>query len=212
MMPVVSASVAMGRHHRCRRGVTLTELMVTVAIAVLILAFAAPSFMEQIERQRLKSVNDELIQAMHLTRMETLSRNARGFVKPGSSATHTCYAFAINGSTTHTPPEGCHCERPESEPVCEHEEAKLLGVVRVPRSTGVTVTPVSDEKPFIYFNRVTGTIEIPVGDIGQTLPYSFAFRLKTSRGAEIITTLGTGGRPSSCQVGGTDLGMPKCPD
>jgi len=200
------------RPDRRQRGVTLTELMITVVIAALILTFAVPSFMEQIERQRLKSVHDELVAAMQLTRMETLSRNAPGFVKPGSNDSQTCYLFALNTSFTRTPPEGCDCGRPDNEAICLHAEAKLLGVVRVPRSTGVTVSLYKDGAPdFVYFNRASGGLEVLVNDFGQTKPTEYGFRIKGSRGGEILMMMGVAGRPSSCQVGGTNLGLKQCP-
>lgn len=205
---------AMDRHTQLRhRGVTLTELMVTVAIAILILAFAAPSFMEQIERQRLKSVHEELVAAMQLVRIETLSRNAPGFVKPGSNTDQTCYLIALDNSSTKTPPAGCDCGRPESEAVCTHPDAKLLGVVRVPRSSGVTVVPYREGAPeFVYFNRATGTLEVLVGDAGQMTPAEYGFRIKGARAGEVLMTMGIAGRPTSCQVGGTNLGFARCPD
>jgi prepilin-type N-terminal cleavage/methylation domain-containing protein len=199
-------------HRPPPRGVTLTELMVTVAVAVLLLAVAAPSFMEQIERQRLKSVNEELIAALHLTRMETISRNARGFIKPGSNDNYTCYVFAINSATNNTPPEGCDCGRPDDQAVCSSADAKLLGVVKVPRSTGVTVVPDRTDPVFVYFNRASGTLEKPVGDVGLTELTDFGFDVRGSRGGHILTVIGKAGRPTSCQVGSTSLGMRECAD
>jgi Tfp pilus assembly protein FimT len=195
-----------------RRGVTLTELMVTVAVAILLLAAAAPSFLDIIERQRLKSVHDELVAAMLLTRMETISRNARGFIKPGSNTTQTCYVFAINSATNNTPPEGCDCGRPDNEAVCNNANAKLLGVVKVPKSTGVTVVPDRDDPTFVYFNRATGTLEKPVNDVGLTELTDFGFKIKGSRGGEILMMIGVAGRPTSCQVGSTSMGFRQCPD
>jgi prepilin-type N-terminal cleavage/methylation domain-containing protein len=197
---------------RRERGVTLTELMITVAIAALILTFAVPSFIEQIERQRLKSVHDELVAAMQLTRMETLSRNAPGFVKPGSNDSQTCYLFALDSSFTKTPPLGCDCGRPDNEAVCQDAEARLLGVVRVPRSTGVTISLYKDDAPdFVYFNRASGSLEVLTNDRTQTKPTEYGFRIKGSRGAEILMMMGIAGRPSSCQVGGSNLGLKQCP-
>lgn len=194
-----------------RRGVTLTELMVTIVIAVLILSFAAPSFMDQIERQRLLAVKDELVAALHLTRMETLSRDARGFVKPGSSTEVTCYVFGINSLTTNTPPETCDCTQADGS-VCSDPGAKLLGVVRVPRSTGVTLSRLSDDAPeFVYFNRATGSLEVIANDLGDAVPVDYGFRLRGSRGGEIRVDMSVGGRPSTCQVGANNLGLGQCP-
>jgi type II secretory pathway pseudopilin PulG len=192
--------------------VTLTELMVTVAVAILLLAAAAPSFIEQIERQRLIAVKDELVAALQLTRMETLSRDERGFIKPGASATLTCYVFAINGLTTNTPPETCDCTKTGSNPVCPDANAKLLGVVQVPKSTGVTIsTHASDAPAFVYFNRATGGLEVLTDDVGGSRPVEYGFRIRGERAGEILLMVSVGGRPSACQVGGTSLGLTECP-
>ncbi len=193
------------------RGVTLTELMVTVAVAILLLAVAAPSFMEQIERQRLLSVKDELVASLNLTRMETLARDARGFIKPGYSDTVTCYVIGINSLTTNTPPETCDCSRSD-ESVCESPAAKLLGVVRVPKSSGVTIERYPEDKPdFVYFNRATGMLEVLTDDIGGARPEEYGFKIKGSRAGEIRLLVSVGGRATACQVGGTSLGLGQCP-
>jgi hypothetical protein len=64
---------------------------------------------------------------------------------------------------------------------------------------------------FVYFNRASGGLEVLVNDFGQTKPTEYGFRIKGSRGGEILMMMGVAGRPSSCQVGGTNLGLKQCP-
>lgn len=71
-----------GRMLSCRtasalRGVTLVELMVTLAIAVILLAIAVPGFQSLIRSNRLTTTTNAFIAALHLARMEAIKRNAR---------------------------------------------------------------------------------------------------------------------------------------
>ena len=59
------------------RGVTLVELMVTLAIAVILLAIAVPGFQSLIRSNRLTTTTNAFIAALNLARMEAIKRNAR---------------------------------------------------------------------------------------------------------------------------------------
>lgn len=71
-----------GRMLSCRtasalRGVTLVELMVTLAIAVILLAIAVPGFQSLIRSNRLTTTTNAFIAALNLARTEAIKRNAR---------------------------------------------------------------------------------------------------------------------------------------
>ncbi len=57
-----------------RRGFTLYELLVTLLIAALALAFGVPSFMAMMARQQQRVEIDALFHAIHLARKESLMR------------------------------------------------------------------------------------------------------------------------------------------
>ena len=57
---------------RCQRGFTLIELMVTVAVAVIMLAVAVPGFNEIIRSNKLTTNVNGFVQALHLTRSEAI--------------------------------------------------------------------------------------------------------------------------------------------
>lgn len=53
-------------------GLTLIELMITIAVVGVLLALAAPSFYEFMLVQRLKGVNAELVTDLQLARSEAV--------------------------------------------------------------------------------------------------------------------------------------------
>jgi len=58
-----------------RRGFTIIELMVTIAIAAILLTIAAPSFQQLIKSNQVAAQNNELIAMIHLARSEAVRRN-----------------------------------------------------------------------------------------------------------------------------------------
>lgn len=62
---------------RHNRGFTLVELMVTLFVASILTALAAPSFSRFVTNSRLAEQTNELIGAIHFTRSEAIRRNAR---------------------------------------------------------------------------------------------------------------------------------------
>lgn len=74
------------RHPTPRRGFTLTELMVVVAIVAILSAMAAPSFQAFVAKQRTKGAASALNEAAWLARSEALKRN-----------TTTTFTFSASG-------------------------------------------------------------------------------------------------------------------
>jgi len=65
-------------------GFTLTELMITIAIAAVIATLAVPSFNSIIERNRAKSAAVDVFLALLKTRSEAVRRNASVTLSPKS--------------------------------------------------------------------------------------------------------------------------------
>ena len=63
----------MGKHS----GFTLIELIVTLALAVIVLTFGVPAFQGIIRNNRLATVINEFIGALNLTRSEAIKRGVR---------------------------------------------------------------------------------------------------------------------------------------
>ncbi len=58
-------------------GFTLIELMITVAIAAIVMAIGIPSFRETIRQNRLTTYNNQFIATLNLTRSEAIKRGTR---------------------------------------------------------------------------------------------------------------------------------------
>ncbi len=64
------------------RGLTLVEIMVSLAIAAVLLAVAAPDFREAILRARLSTVSMDIVSAIQLARAEAVRQNAKAVLCP----------------------------------------------------------------------------------------------------------------------------------
>ncbi len=60
-----------------QKGFTLLELIVTLAVAAIVLTMGVPSFQALIRNHRLVTLTNEFIGALHLTRSEAIKRNHR---------------------------------------------------------------------------------------------------------------------------------------
>ena len=66
--------ITLAAHCTRQRGATLMEMMVTVAVSVVLLSIATPSLMQNMIRQELRVIRDELAVAMHLAEIESARR------------------------------------------------------------------------------------------------------------------------------------------
>lgn len=70
------------RRKRLQSGFTLTELMVTVSIAVLLAALATPAFQQLVASQRMRAASYDMVSDLVLARSEALKRGATVQVVP----------------------------------------------------------------------------------------------------------------------------------
>lgn len=71
-------------------GFTLVELMVTVALAAMLMAMAHPSFTSLTNNSRLTAAANEFVSAIQLARTEAIRLNRRVAVCPGDAAGTAC--------------------------------------------------------------------------------------------------------------------------
>ena len=85
------------------KGFTLLELTTAIAITGVLLALAAPSFVDMINSNRLNTVTNELIGTFNFARSEAVKRNSdvvvdlnRLVVKPSNCDNQTCLLRAMD--------------------------------------------------------------------------------------------------------------------
>lgn len=84
---------------RGEQGFTLLELLVTVALAAILLGIGIPSFIDTIRNNRMATASNDLLGAMHLARSEAVKRRAPVTVCSSADPLNApaCSAGFLNG-------------------------------------------------------------------------------------------------------------------
>lgn len=171
-----------GRTPRSESGITLVELMVTVAVVAVLLVVATPWFADFFERYRLRSAVDDTIALFAHARQAAVESDRN--VTVGTNATHWCVGavqatVATEGHLVPTAPAACDCTNPAA---CLVDGAPL--VADSGGRPGVTVSASGGDFTFdskngaltdlddvyqLTFLSSTGRygLEITVGALGQ---------------------------------------------
>ncbi|MEE9444784.1 MAG: GspH/FimT family pseudopilin [Cocleimonas sp.] len=81
-------------------GFTLIELMITLAIAVILITLAVPSFSLMIHNSKVTSATNEFVSALNLARSEALKRSNNVTVCKSNSGFTACSTTATDNYTT----------------------------------------------------------------------------------------------------------------
>lgn len=87
----------MKARHTGHSGFTLVELMIVIAIMAIMMAVAAPGWIDTVRNGAVKSTGDRLLSSMSFARSEAIKRNTIVSVCPSSNST-TCSGSWGNGS------------------------------------------------------------------------------------------------------------------
>lgn len=133
-----------------RRGVTLIELMIALAIMVVLLSLALPSMLSGLQRQRLKGAAESLAADLNEARFEAARRGVNvhfGFT-PGAE---WCYAASVA--------PGCDCKsrQPCQIKAVRSEDHRHVGLVD---AQGTMFTPDSGART----SGGTALLQSPGGD------------------------------------------------
>jgi type IV fimbrial biogenesis protein FimT len=199
-----------------QRGFNLIELLITMAIAAIILAIAAPAFQEIITNGRTRSVSESIYSGMQLARSEAIKRNAPMRFQLVSSMDSTCAPSAASRlwlvtQYTDSGSRGVATGKCDSTPNLPADPGE-------PCPTGSPVTCSTD--PFIAFKSPTDTVAntvvaatptvgiaagfvITFGPLGQLLDSLEGAKSATSPAYTVTVTPsgGLSGRTYTVQVG-----------
>lgn len=153
-------------------GVTLVELMVTIAVAAILLALAVPSFVDFAQRYELRGVADNLMSSIGAAREEAIKRDSLvkvNFVAVGSG-------FCMGADTVATPAAAaCDC----SSATCAVGYPSAAGDLRRVTLEG---TPAFGSDTAFVIDPKTGTLAdiTDAGSIQLTVPRGYGVAVKVN--------------------------------
>jgi type IV fimbrial biogenesis protein FimT len=182
------------------RGFTMVESLVVLAVLGVLLAVAAPSVSEMMERQHVRGVADNLSTDLRLARTEAVRRGGSAndvVVSFGANHLMTCYAI-----TTVIGPGGVNCDCTRNPggiclPAGVRQEIKT---VQVRRATGVAMAASSPTTDLLTFRPPMGLLATANARIDITGDHGLALRLLPN----------AAGAVRQCSPGGSVWGVPAC--
>jgi type IV fimbrial biogenesis protein FimT len=180
-------------------GLTVIELLVTVAITVIVISVAVPSMLGFLDRQRVINITTEIVTDLRLARSEAVKRNQAIEMSFDGDGSQTCYVI----HTTDTATGDCRCTRAAGAvcvdggglPVANLTDLKT---VQLPRSQRVTVA--SDRVDY-KFRAPSGMPETTDG---------LQVDVSSPRGGQLRVTANAVGRPTVCSPNSSIPGYAPC--
>lgn len=186
---------------------TLIEAMIVVAIVVVVLVLAAPSFRDLIEMQRLRSTHAQLVTDLQFTRAEAVSRQKVAVLKLGGAAgadARTCYTIYTCTDASFVNCD-CDCTRGAESACVANDSTQEVRTVVVQGSKGVEIGQPPNLSPTteVRFDPRTGGVQpitILTADGAFPLPWTGAVDTRLTRNAQttLRTMIGVTGRTSAC--------------
>jgi type IV fimbrial biogenesis protein FimT len=99
MPRIGNASALLRRYTSASCGFTLIELLITLAVLGIVMTMAAPSFVDFINSNRLKSAAFDLVVSLNYARSEAIKRNADATVTPAGGGWSGGWSVQAGGQT-----------------------------------------------------------------------------------------------------------------
>lgn len=182
------------------RGITMIELMVTVAIIAIIAAIAAPSLSAFMERQRLRSATEHVLGAVQAARAEAASqsRPIHLGIQPGNSGT-----WAVGFGDT----DDCGKTKVDAS-VCIVSTRIGATTQNIPKVWSGSV-----EYTTIALSTDGGVVQAMIDPVRGVVNTAVTIQLSSPSGSETRVLLSTLGRATACSpAGATNVaGLQTCP-
>ena len=181
-------------------GVTLVELMVTLAIVAVLLAIALPSMRDFVARKRLEGIAQELVTDLRLLKSHQIQNrpNLGTAISFGNNAQKTCYILYVRGGDT----QNCNCAAAD-DMICGGANAggvrpAEIRQVDIPLETGIQITA---DRTLLH---VVGYNGMP------RLNSTLSVALTGANVGEILVSTNAAGVPSICSVSGVFGAIARC--
>ena len=199
------------RKIRSQRAFTVIELIVVVAIAVVVLSLAAPSFKDMIDMQRLRGTHDQIVTDLQFARAESarLGVPVHFYVKQASLSAAACYII-FSDSTRRVQDWGtpCDCHAAAGSRCTTAVTAEIRTVQMQETNRIALISGASGAR--VAYDPVTGGIMMPVLDEEGAVPLPFVVdsHMDTPRTLRAVVELS--GRPATCAPSGSTIRVAAC--
>jgi type IV fimbrial biogenesis protein FimT len=192
---------------RRQRGLTLVELMVVVAVVAVIAVIAAPAFGDLILKQRLRSINAQLVTDLQFARTEAVARNELMRVRFQSNTAMTCYQIYTSPANN----VRCDCLLGPGAACSAAAGTTEVRTVQVPRSLSVRIGVPAGSPASFAFSPVNGAIQsTPLDSLGVPI-LAFVTDTTIDTARSLRTIVSGAGRPTVCAATGSTMPVPACP-
>ncbi len=196
-------------HHWRSRGLSLTELLIGLAVVAMLAAFAAPSLADFVRMQRLRAINAEMVSDLQFARSEATARNQYVHVRFRPDGTGmTCYSIYLTPANKNT--VRCDC-RSTPEPSCG-AGATPLRTVRVPSSLAVAFSTPTDQGFGFAFDHVSGGIVSVAVDFNPPALGLWSVDTKLDSERVLRNHVCPSGRVRTCAPASASVGAAECPE
>lgn len=166
--------------NRDNKGFTILELMVTVAIAGILVAVAMPNFTYTLKSNRLTTINNDLVSALNLARSEAVKRNQQVVVRKDAAGWQNGWQVFVDIDRS-AGNDDVFNDDGDAATLCESDEDCLLRIYPALPAGNYTL----QTNNFTNFVRYTPTGQISLAG-GGTFAFCENNDVATSR--EIIIT------------------------
>ncbi len=196
-------------HQPRRRGFTLVELLIAVAVVAIIVTIAAPSFRDMILMQRLRAVNAQVVTDMQFARNEAVSRGTLmrvSFQEP--NADMSCYTIYTSPSPTNSAAQQCNCLLGAGS-ACPLGSTEVR-TVQVLAESAITVFVPALQVFDFAFDPVTGGIVTIPSDLPSEPLERFVMNAFIDGPRKLSTVINRAGRPLVCRPAGSNMPETAC--
>jgi type IV fimbrial biogenesis protein FimT len=202
-MTITNAASSLGRRHSA--GLTVIELTVVMVVVGVIIAVAIPSMRGMMARQRVQSVQADLLTDLQLARSELTKRSGSSV----SDSTRVAVTFGGNASiscyTVHAVVAGitCDCTRAlgtACSPVPMGSPSPEIKTTQLTRAVGVSLAASSPSGSKVEFTPPNGMVT----------PTDMVIDVQDALSGHLRTSISGLGVPVVCSPDGSIRGVPAC--
>jgi len=187
-----------------RNGLTLIELIITLAIGLILLAIAVPQMYNMIARQRVAALAKELKNDVIFARTSTLERNEPMWISFNTNSDITCYIIYPEGNGNGR----CNCARTNGSPCTARrmngDPNFVQKMVTLKRNSGITITATGTDLQY------TDLVSPP--NVGNPLiPRTVEATIQSSQGGTLKVLVTAPTKATICSVSGHTAEFGNCP-